>query len=49
VVWVKDYTGIAIDTSVIVQKLIVSYKGGYIRWTKGASINGVSHENFRVY
>jgi hypothetical protein len=46
-VWVNKRSEVVLDTSVIVNRLIVT-DGGF-RWTKNATINGVTHENYNVF
>lgn len=46
-VYAKEYFNIHIDTSVIVKRFVARRANVY--WTKGAVINGVSHQNYRVY
>lgn len=46
-VYAKEHFFLRIDTSIIVKKFVS--RRATVRWTKGASINGISHQNYRIY
>lgn len=48
VVYVPEYSSLKIDTSVVVNRLLISNQA-YINWTKGASLNGINFQNYNVY
>lgn len=46
-VYAKEYFNLRIDTSVIVKRFVA--RRANVVWTKGASINGISQQNYYVY
>jgi hypothetical protein len=46
-VYAKEFFILKIDTSVVVKRFVS--RRATVRWTKGASINGISHQNYHIY